>query len=1054
MSTIPSPTTNQISVSHTALRGLDPGVVSPNTFGAQIGGAMQGFAQDLAQAGERWKRDQESIANVNAINVATDAEVQLREAQIQRQRNTPPDSANYFQIAEPEIDNMVNKVLSDQDPEVSKKLEPHLRELANKYKMQELDYHFQSTDNYYKTNIQKTATDANNLFNAGSMTQEEASARVTAAIQASNLPPQEKIDAKMKYELHLQSLSYAKATRSDITAVTTDAGGAIEKFESLQTTAYEDHKTSDGSSAGYRIGYGSDKVVMSDGSIVPVTSGMVITKEDADRTLKYRLDNEFSPRVQQQVGPEQWAALPKNAQAGLLSVAWNYGELPDSVVSAVGTHDVGQIAQAVAALPDNPERRQQEASIIADSRAGYRANDYGNIPVSKNADGYWSAPNVTYQLDGKIRDLPVSAKTIQMVSGVAASIDPSLGITVVSGGQDPHGKHTGSSRHNVDSKTGEANTLDIVLTRNGKAILPSQDKALYAAFFEKAAAAGFTGVGSYPWGIHVGGGKLAFWGPSTGSGDADPEFKAAWERGLAQRTGGIDADPRFQDLPAENRIAIGKQVQGEVEQERSAALSAETKAHTEAFNQFMFDVGAGKYGPADIQTARDNGVIKSWSEMNQAQEVYNQRQKQANYAMNGQNMVANGMVADPQNDDDKKALDAFAKQTGVIDGLRNLDAKSVPLFTTIAQKTGMMPPEAQNLLNAMALSTDWKTAKFALDTLAAVNAATPNAMRVMSADETARLKLYTDSAAINTAEETQRLVQGPSTPEDRQREKVFREEAPTQFLKTYPDRDSVIDMMTKHQIWGPSTNLDSTTTQLLYSDFRAKFIDFYGRTGNQVRAENAAAEFMKKVWGESDVGGTNVLMRYPPDKAGYPMVNGSYSYMESQVRHALPVYPGKSFELRGDGQTATEIALFQAGQLKDKEGKPRYPTYKVITEDPYGNQKVLEGRFAAEITPDMHAENRQYQADQQTMQEKSHRFDELSQMRDMHARLGDTMPPAEAEEFEALRKDLFKDQAADSTPVLQQQLKNLYDGTTMNRTFGETERQSEIKRIENILRRR
>lgn len=136
---------------------------------------------------------------------------------------------------------------------------------------------------------------------------------------------------------------------------------------------------------------------------------------------------------------------------------------------------------------------------------------------------------------GKIRDKPVSADVLQKMKYAAALIDPSLSIKIVSGGQDPKGsggKRTGSTRHDVDH-TGHSHTADIVLVRGGKEIRPGDDRELYKKYLQNAASLGFTGIGHYGWGIHVGGGSKSAWGPSKVSSDLDPEFGAAIRAGWA-----------------------------------------------------------------------------------------------------------------------------------------------------------------------------------------------------------------------------------------------------------------------------------------------------------------------------------------------------------------------------------------------------------------------------------------------------------------------------------------------------------------------------------------
>lgn len=135
-------------------------------------------------------------------------------------------------------------------------------------------------------------------------------------------------------------------------------------------------------------------------------------------------------------------------------------------------------------------------------------------------------------LSGKIRSLPLSQQYMMTVSNLVRQLGPDIDLSVTSAAQPQKGsggRRTGSTRHDVDEH-GVGHTADFVLTRNGKAIRPSQDPQLYARFIELAAPH-FPGIGHYDWGIHVGGGSPAFWGPDTTAATANPLFRAAYNKG-------------------------------------------------------------------------------------------------------------------------------------------------------------------------------------------------------------------------------------------------------------------------------------------------------------------------------------------------------------------------------------------------------------------------------------------------------------------------------------------------------------------------------------------
>lgn len=123
----------------------------------------------------------------------------------------------------------------------------------------------------------------------------------------------------------------------------------------------------------FRAGYGSDTMTTADGTVVPVRQGMTVSREDAERDLARRIP-QFEQRVVAAVGQEQYAALPPNAQAALISIAYNYGTLPGSIRAAARSGDPAALAQAVAGLAGdnqgvNAGRRREEAAMIAGGAA-------------------------------------------------------------------------------------------------------------------------------------------------------------------------------------------------------------------------------------------------------------------------------------------------------------------------------------------------------------------------------------------------------------------------------------------------------------------------------------------------------------------------------------------------------------------------------------------------------------------------------------------------------------------------------------------------------------
>jgi conjugal transfer mating pair stabilization protein TraG len=140
--------------------------------------------------------------------------------------------------------------------------------------------------------------------------------------------------------------------------------------------------------------------------------------------------------------------------------------------------------------------------------------------------GFYQARNIDYAItDSTIRDQPVQPAIMARLSGIVSEMGGDLGIVVTSGGQPSTGDdRTGSHRHD------DGNSVDFYLTQNGQRVNPGDDKALYSQFIENSAG-DFEGMGHYSWGMHVGGGGAAFWGPDKTAATADPDFVDAYQRG-------------------------------------------------------------------------------------------------------------------------------------------------------------------------------------------------------------------------------------------------------------------------------------------------------------------------------------------------------------------------------------------------------------------------------------------------------------------------------------------------------------------------------------------
>ena len=177
------------------------------------------------------------------------------------------------------------------------------------------------------------------------------------------------IDAAAKVGIALNEAAAKIQAQSELSAepstarsatVTSDVMELIKGFESFRADPYKDVNH-------LRIGFGSDTITLADGTIKEVVAGMKVSVEDANRDLVRRI-GEFQTTIKGQIGSDTFNAMNDSQQAALTSIAYNYGSLPERIVTAIKSGSTETVYNAIKGLGTdnggiNAGRRAQEAEL-------------------------------------------------------------------------------------------------------------------------------------------------------------------------------------------------------------------------------------------------------------------------------------------------------------------------------------------------------------------------------------------------------------------------------------------------------------------------------------------------------------------------------------------------------------------------------------------------------------------------------------------------------------------------------------------------------------------
>ena len=970
---IPHRVTGSTRPSAMGMDYLSAAGATPDAFGAGIGRGLQSVAAMVGVLGEREEAKNRFGALRELDNFQTQVKLDLTDAK----RKADPSGAGYHEQAKAIYAQAEERFLQRIPAELRDEFSWRSGQVKQGVLLDAVSFEYQAGDTWFRTEIGEAFNQAKVVVGEDQKMLESELARLRERIDATDLSEMEKADLFRQQSAALAGIAYKQeileVERGRYEAA---AGGVdlyLDKVFHAESGGAADAKNPNSSAYG-------------PGQFIARTWIDLIQRHRPDIAATMNEAEILQLRSNTGLAREMGAALAQEnatrlSKAGLLPspsnlyVAHFLGGA--GAVAALSAEDSTPIEDVTspAARAANKEVFAQVKTVgdlkqWAIGKMGYA--EHPKIEVRQDADGFWQTEGLRYETAGKIRALPISREYIERVVPAVRAIDPSLTVVITSGGQNPlgvGGSRTGSTRHDVDH-SGESGTADLVLERNGRKILPGQDKALYAKVMEEMAAAGFTGIGHYAWGIHVGGGSRAAWGPSTTSTDLDPTFARAIKNGWARMAEGgrdaIDTDMRYIGVSYEDRLAARSDAERQATQERTAQLQQAKLEQAGLMNSLLVGINDGQFGATEIEQARQTWLT-DYDDIKKVQDTY----KAANEgvllsAQAAQKLSMPTAVWDPTDDRDRKMLNSLVKP-----GLSELAKGNQDYFTSailpLVNQTGDIPTDVIGTLTGMVRANNATQALFALDALRQLRDVDARAFNGRVPEALAKdVDFYAARRDLYPQDEMLRMINGGYTQEERQRRTVLEKEAQS-YLAEKKDGVPTLHTLVKDVVgefggWFSSPALSGIPAfaKELDMDYQTAFVDAFVKTGDTEKANTLAVETLKRSWSVTAVGGANVLMKYPPERVGYKAVGGTYDWITRQVRDELKLGDDETFQLISDDQTKQEFQQFQLGADAP-------PSYMIVVKNADGQLRLRMGddglperHFFAPTAADRAAETRDF----------------------------------------------------------------------------------------------
>lgn len=394
--------------------------------------------------------------------------------------------------------------------------------------------------------------------------------------------------------------------------------------------------------------------------------------------------------------------------------------------------------------------------------------------------------------------------------------------------------------------------------------------------------------------------------PSSMRGRADSitagEFASLWTK----KMGDADSAGLYANIPTDRRMALASQGQTQIDQQVTAQRTAEKDRINLIIADDPFQI--------DRATIMDNGILNDGDKASLLNS-WNTATKDRAEARDFINaMSAGGGVSVNPFDADQRAL-ADKAFDEMVRGVEDPSA----VTAGFVQQTGYVPKRVQSELRRGAASTDPALMQQAMQAADVVQRSAPMSFGNFEGSSAVQKNLdlyraYTEKMDYSPEEASRKIIEANDPERIRQRDILMKSEPVKKAIDDIDAGDIAASFDDSALGWRRNPDVGETPAAqaVIVAEYRSIYQEAIAdANGDLDAARSMADQRFRRIYGVSDLSqaGRGVVVKYPPENAYPPNIDGSHAYIREQLVEALTaegVTPDKVY-LQADENTAKDI---------------------------------------------------------------------------------------------------------------------------------------------------